>query len=338
MKNGIARFDYHLNKLQALLVSSSKQKNPALWLYQHDARTPLFMLEGLAKLYAGIHNEKKFKKLKEQFKLLEDAFGAIDYYDSFAKQFLGNKEIPAAITGYLQAQSREKIQSLNELLKEKGWLDEDNTRIKKTRKKLEEVEWLKEKDDIKGIHKFYITAINKILEFINEKGFHFSDLENEVHEFRRMIRWLSIYPQALRGCIQLSQSKKAAPKYLAKYLTEAIINSPYNVMPDAGDMEHFLLLDQNRYYALSWLIAELGHLKDAGLKTEVIKEAIIQTAPLAPGSKSKEKDALAQAYKLAGAGHITIQQVLSTAENLCKTFCKEKNLELLIDGIASVKK
>jgi len=332
MKNGQARFNYYLDKLQELLLKSSKQKNPALWLYQHDARTPLFMLEGLAKLYAGIHNEKKFKKLKEQFKLLEDSLGAIDYYDSFAKQFVGNKEIPAAITSYLQAQSREKIQSLNETLKEKGWLGEDNTRIEKTRKKLEEAEWLKEKDDIKGIHKFYIAAINKILEFINEKDFHFIDLENEVHEFRRMIRWLSIYPQALRGCIQLSKSKKTVPKYLAKYATEAITGSPFNVMPDAGDMKHFLLLDQNRYYALSWLIAELGRLKDAGLKIEVIKEAIMQTG------KTKEKDALAQAYKLVGPEHMNIQQVLTTAENLCKTFCKEKNLELLIDGIATVKK
>src|SRR6186713_3659761 len=98
MRNGIVRFEQHLNKLQELLIKSSKQKNPALWLYQNDARTPLFMLEGLAKLYAGIHNEKKFKKLKEQFKLLEDGFGAIDYYDSFAKEFAGNAAIPAAIT------------------------------------------------------------------------------------------------------------------------------------------------------------------------------------------------------------------------------------------------
>jgi hypothetical protein len=332
MKNGLARFDQHLNKLQELLVTASKQKNPALWLYKHDARTPLFMLEGLSKLYAGIHNEKKFKKCKEHFKLLEDGFGVIDYYDSFAKQFVGDKTIPAAITNYLQAQSREKIQSLNEALKENSWLDEDNTRIKKIRKKLEEADWQKEKDDIKGIHKFYITSITKILEFINEKDFHFTDLENEVHEFRRMIRWLSIYPQALQGCIQLSKPKKAVPKYLDKYLTEAIIKSKYNVMPDAGDMKHFLLLDQNRYYALSWMIAELGTLKDAGLKIVILKEAIMQT------SKSTEIDALAQAYKLTGAGQKNMQQILTAAENTCKNFCKEKNLESLIQGIATIKK
>ena len=46
----------------------------------------LFMLEGLAKLYAEIHNKKKFTKLKVHFKLVEDALGAIDYYDAFANE------------------------------------------------------------------------------------------------------------------------------------------------------------------------------------------------------------------------------------------------------------
>jgi len=330
MKNGELRFEYYLKQLEDLIAKSSKQKNPALWLYQNNARTPLFMLEGLAKLYAGIHNKKKFSKIKEHVKLLEDAIGQIDYYDAFAKAFSANKKIPAIITNYLQAQSREKIQSLNEILNENNWLGDDADRIKKIRKKLDEADWQDEKDDVKSIHKFYITAINKILEFINEKDFHFTDVENDVHEFRRMIRWLSIYPQALRGCVQLGRSKAATPKYLTKYLTKAITSSPYNTLPDAGELKHFLLFDQNRFYVLSWMIAELGNLKDNGLKVEVIKEALLQT------SKTNEKDALAQAYKLAGTGQKTLQQILDATEKLCKTFCKEKNLEALITGIAKV--
>jgi hypothetical protein len=332
MKNSQLRFEYHLNQLQELITKSSKQKNPALWLFQNNARTPLFMLEGLAKMYAGIHNKKKFSKIKEHLKLLEDAIGQIDYYDAFAKEFVANKKMPAVITNYLQAQSREKIQSLNEILHEKNWLGDDADRIEKIRKKLSEAGWQDEKDDIKSIQQFYITAINKILEFINEKNFQFTNVENDLHEFRRMIRWLSIYPQALRGCIQLSSPKTATPKYLAKYLTKAVKTSPYNVLPDAAEQKYFLLFDKKRFYALSWLIAELGNLKDSGLKVEIIKEALLQT------SKTKEKDALAQAYKLAGPGHKTIQQVLDAAEKTINTFCKEKNLESLIAGIAAVKK
>jgi hypothetical protein len=332
MKNGQIRFEYFLNKLEVLLVKSSKQKNPGLWLYQNNVRTPLFMLEGLAKLYAGIHNKKKFEKLKTHFKLLEDTLGQIDYYDAFAKELLANKKMPATITNYLQAQSREKIQSLNEILTEKEWLGDDNTRIKKIRKKLSKADWQDEKEDIKSIHQFYTTAINKILEFINEKNFHFNDVENDVHEFRRMLRWLSIYPQALCGAIQLGKQSTATPEFLSKYFTKAITTSPYNVMPKLADLKSFLILDQDRFYALSWLIAELGSLKDNGLKVEVIKEAILQTG------KSTEKDALTKAYKLAGAAQKTIPQILATAEKLCSTYCKEKNLESLITGMYLSKK
>jgi methylthioribose-1-phosphate isomerase len=102
-------------------------------------------------------------------------------------------------------------------------------------------------------------------------------------------------------------------------------------MPDAADQKHFLLFDQNRFYALSWMIAELGNLKDNGLKMEIIKEALLQT------TKTTEKEALAKAYKLAGAGQKTIQQILNEAEKLIKTYCKEKNLEVLIAGIAATK-
>lgn len=332
MKNGQARFEYFLAQLETLLAKASRQKNPGLWLYHHNARTPLFMLEGLAKLYSGIHNKKKFEKLKAHFKLLEDTIGQIDYYDAFAKEFAANKKIPAAVTSYLQAQSREKIQSLNEILTEKKWLGEGNKRITKIRRKLSKADWLDEKEDVQQIGEFYVTAINKILEFINEKDFHFTNVENDVHEFRRMLRWLSIYPQALRGCIQLGKSSVAAPKFLTKYLTKAITTSPYNVMPAAAAQGHFLVFDQQRFFALSWLIAELGNLKDNGLRVEVIKEALLQTM------KISEKDAVARAYKLTGAKQMTIPQILHAAGKLCTTFCKEKNLESLITGIAAAKK
>ena len=329
MKKGQARFDLFLAQLQTLLDKAAKQKNPALWLYQNNARTPLFMLEGLAKLYAGIHNKKKFTKLKAHFKLLEDAIGQIDYYDAFAKEFAGNKKIPATVVSYLQAQAREKIQSLNEILTEKDWIGSGKSRIEKIRKKLKKADWLDEQKDVEGVRDFYFSSINGILEFSNQKNFHFENVEKDVHELRRMLRWLSIYPQALKGCIQLSQAKKS-PAYLSKYLTKAITGSPYNVMPDAGDLRYFLLLDKTRFYALSWMISELGNLKDSGLRLEVIKEALIQSG------STDEKAALIKARSFLGNRQLTEQQVLDQAEAILKTFCKEQNLESLVIGTARV--
>ena len=330
MKKGPIRFNYFLDQLQVLLTSASKQKNPALWLYQNNARTPLFMLEGLAKLYAGIHNKKRFSKLKEHFKLLEDGLGAIDYYDAFAKEFAANKNIPATVTSYLQAQTREKIQSLNEVLKEKAWLSDDNKRMTKIRKKLDKAGWLKEKDEIEKIAEFYDNAITTITAFAGKSNFHFKNVETEVHELRRKLRWLSIYPQALRGCIQLSKGK-TQPKYLSKYLTKEIITSPYNIMPDAGDNQSFLLLEKNYFYALSWMIATLGKLKDNGLRVIVIKEALQQTAVISDGA------AIKKAYALTGTGQPHIRQLLDDADALCKTYFQEKNLQKLLLGTAAVK-
>ncbi|MBS1511584.1 MAG: hypothetical protein JST86_12130 [Bacteroidetes bacterium] len=330
MKNGLARFEFFLAQFQDLLHKAEKQKNPALWLYQNNARTPLFMLEALAKMYAGIHSRKKFEKLKMQFKLMEDVLGAIDYYDAFAKQFAANKKIQPAVVTYLQAQTREKIQSMNELLQESGWIGEGADRINKIQSKLAEVKWLKPKKEIQAINDFYGMAIYEIVEFVTKDKLHFENVEADVHELRRKLRWLSIYPQALRGCIQLTTSKKT-PQYLSKYLTKPIVTSPYNKMPDAGDCSNFLLLHQNYFYALSWMIAELGNLKDSGLGVIAIKEALMQSG------KITEKDAFAKAYQMLGAKQPKLPQILRSAEKICTTYFNEQNLEHLVAGIAATK-
>ena len=330
MKNGIARFDFFLTQLQTLLAKAVKQKNPGLWLYQNNARTPLFMLEGLAKMYSGIHNEKRFCKLKVHFKLLEDALGAIDYYDALAKLFITNKNIPAEVIDYLQAQSREKIQSLNELLVEDGWMGSKATRIKKIQKKLAEADWLKEEAEVKAMDKFYGTAIYEIAAFISNDKLHFTNVESDVHELRRKLRWLSIYPQAVHGCIQLSKAKKS-PQHLSKYLTKEITTSPYNKMPDSGNCKYFLLLHQDYFFALSWMIAELGKLKDSGLGIIAIKEALQQTG------KVTDDEAYKKAYQFLGDKQPKLAQILRNAEAICKTYFDESNLEHLVVGTAAAK-
>ncbi len=331
MTKGTARFDYYLNKVQLLFDKASKQKNPALWLYNNKARTPLFMLEGLAKMYTQIHNKKKFTKLKVQFKLLEDTLGAIDYYDNIAKDLCANKKIPSTVTSYLQAQTREKIQSLNEILVEKEWLSANNNRIKKIQKKLSEADWLKEEDEVKALNEFYGVAIYEITEFVYSDKCSFKNIEADVHELRRKLRWLSIYPHAIRGSIQLSKNKTPA-KYLAKYLTKEITTSAFNIMPDAGDAAYFLLLEQNYFYALSWMIAALGKIKDKGLYVIAVKEALQQTTELA------DVEAYKKTYQLLGTKQPKIEVLLKEAAGICKIYFGEQNLENLVIGIKSLKK
>ena len=74
MHKGLLRFEFFLNQLETIILKADKQKNPGLFLYKNNARTPLFMLEALSKMYAEIHNKKKFSKLKEHFKFQEVFF------------------------------------------------------------------------------------------------------------------------------------------------------------------------------------------------------------------------------------------------------------------------
>ena len=330
-KNGIKRFEFYLVKMEVLLLKSSEDKNPALWLYTNGARTHLFMLESLAKLYSYLHNRKRFEKIKLQFKFLEDTLGAIDYYDCFAKEFVSNATIPTEVTEYLNAQTREKIQRLNDLLIEHKWIGDRANRIEKIRKKLYDADWLEPKEELKAIFNFYKASISNIKEFVTAAEDNFTEIESQVHGLRRKMRWLSIYPQSLQGLIQINTSGAKRDTVL-KYLTPEIVNSPFNKMPEPGENNYFLLLEKNYFLALSWMIAELGKLKDNGLRILVTAEAFQQTEGLS------QPDALSKAFDIFGGDKEALQKILANANSIIKTYLEEKNLDKLIYGITTSKK
>ncbi len=326
MYKGAERFNFFLSELETLIAKADTQKNPALFLYRNNARTPLFMLQALSKLYEELHNKKKFSKLKEHFKLLEDGIGAIDYYDAIAKNLSANKKIPKSIIQYLQAQTREKIQHLNDVLMDKKWVDSNNERILKIRKKLAEANWMEEEKETAAIHLFYNKDIEEIIEFTHSTAYHFDNMEEDVHELRRKLRWLSIYPRALQGTIQLA-GNNTKQKNLAKYQTKEIMNSPFISMPDAGDCRHFLLLGKEQFYALSWIIDTLGKLKDSGLQVVAIREALLETANISGAAADKK------IYQMLGSKQVKLPAMLDKAEEICKVYFKEQNLEKLVLGI-----
>jgi len=91
-------------------------------------------------------------------------------------------------------------------------------------------------------------------------------------------------------------------------------------MPVKGTLKNTITLHANNFYALSWMIAELGKLKDNGLKIEALTEAILAT------TKSQEKQALAQAYKISDPGQLSMAEILSLAKKESELFFKEKML------------
>jgi len=330
MKTGPSRFEYYLAKLELLLQQASKDPSPAMYLFRNDARTPLFMLEALARIYRTIHNENKFKELKDDFKSLEDALGAIDYYTAYAAEFKAHPSVPVEVRQYIEVKVAEAIASMNVLLVARGWLEEDG-RVPSIRRKLAKADWKKPKSELQAIQRLYETSISKINKFIRKNEEGFTDIENQVHELRRELRWLSIYPQAMKGAIQTMDNGEDK-ETLLKYFTPAITNSPFNVMPDAGDNEWFLLLEKNYFYALSWMIAELGRIKDDGLQFFAAAEALQHLEGLS------QKKAFEKSFAVFGSDRQLYHNLLSEASSFANQFCDDKVLDNLLLGVTYIKK
>jgi hypothetical protein len=320
---GQQRFQYFLQQLQVIVSTAVKEENPALYFYQQNARTPLFMLEALSRIYRNIHNSKRFTKLQLRFKQLEDMLGAVDYYDGFYKEFTVSKAVPDNIINFIFKKRDENLDLLKNTLIADKWLGEDSKRLNKIQKKIESADWLTEKADGEEIKNYYVKSVSNINEHIKDNKINFDDVETDVHELRRELRWLSIYPQALRGLMQLSPTIDS-PDYLNKYLTDEIKNSSFNKMPDGSGLQYHIHLSQNYFYSLSWFIAELGKLKDTGLRILVVTEALMHI------NKINRKQAEIDALKMLGDGQLPLEVILVKAKKLSETFFSEKIIDHLL--------
>ncbi len=328
MTQGPGRFEYYLIQLDELLQQASKTDNPAMFLYKNDARTKAFMLEGLSKLYAGLHNEKRFDYAKEHFKTLEDALGDIDHYDAYATQFLADPEMLTTIRMFMEQKREEKLAALNTLLVKKRWINSDRSRTKKIRKKIKKADWLEPEKEATAIYNFYKKAIKDIKEFYEKTGNEFTDIELQVHELRRKLRWLSIYPQALQGKIQFVDNG-ITDEATTKYLTDNIVNSPYNVMPAVGNNQAIIEFEKKYFLALSYVIYELGKLKDDGLRVMATAEAVAATQFV------DHETALQRSYPLNKISSDGVKEIMAKAKELSAPFFEEDNLGKMVIGLKS---
>jgi hypothetical protein len=332
MKPGTKRFNFYLEQAGNLMDNARKEKNPAMWLFSNNARTPFFMLEALARLYGGLHNKKSFEKLKNRFKVIEDGLGQIDYHNSLIAAFESNSNITPEIIEFVKGEKEKSALLLNEVLVEEKWLSAKGSRIMKISGKLKNLDWMNPEKEAEEIGLFYKDEIGKVKKFVDGTKYIFDNVEEDVHELRRKLRWLSIYPQAMLGAFQFD-ADSPGPRHLDKYMTKAIIESPFNKLPQPGDNTSFIILNKKYFLALSWMIAKLGDLKDEGLLMSGLAHVIRQTTGF------NDKDAQTKAILMWKAKPERLQQILDEAEELTKRFFSEKNTDrLLVKVIKASKK
>ena len=223
----------------------------------------------------------------------------------------------------MQKKKNEDVIALNKLLAENKWLAKNQKRIKKIIKNLNKVSWLPEIADTFEVKKVYTKSLSAIIEKFKNNNILFNSIESDVHELRRELRWLSIYPHALRGLIQIKTSTQS-PEVLKKYLTPEIITSQYNIMPDGSKLQEHIILNADFLFALSWIIAELGKLKDNGLRVIIIKEALIRALNIA------QNQAEELAYSICGETQMRIPDLLARSKIITTTFFEENILENLV--------
>jgi hypothetical protein len=326
MKNGLSRFNFYLRQLQNLLDKAREQKDPAGWLFLNNGRSQFFMLEGLSRVYSAMHNRKKFSALKDKFKKMEDSLGEIDYYNSLHESLSLNKKIPEQYTRLVLHKLESSKENLRRSLLREGWISPGNRTMKKISGKLKKTEWMKPAKEVKALSAYYLKSIEKIKVFADNTGYHFDNVEEDVHELRRKLRWLSIYAQATQGIFQYKESSRV-PLHLKKYITPEISDSPFNKLPEPGSNTSFIVLDKNRFLALSWMIAKLGELKDEGLLVTGLAAIIRESAG------SGKNMAFTEACRLLAVKKERMPEILDEAEALTKVFMKEKILDNLFAGI-----
>jgi hypothetical protein len=273
---GPARFQKFLHPLKEILNNAATVNNPSPFLFASKARDIFFRLEGLCRLYRGLHNKKLFDRLNDDFKEIEDALGVIDYYDAFEKEFQKLQTLPPAfLTYFIEGRNRAQ-EELNKLLSKKKWISKRSGMINEIESEILKAEWLEPGEERIAIGEFLIKQIGNFTSQYEKGILHFKDIESGLHEFRRKLRWFSIYALVLNGLIQLKKSG-IEDAGLKKYLQPEIINSPFNILPEPlQDVQPFYIHDQ-LFYAMSWVINETGKLKDIGLREEAIHSALKDT-------------------------------------------------------------
>lgn len=299
LPQGLRRFGVQLGDFQKKLEASRSapvaeapagfQQHPHLArampghrLHKDGGRKPLFVLQGLARLERGVRKDPEvFDEFLADVKKLEDTLGDVDYWWAFLES--GEKRgLPREVLAWAANKHAQACGRLEGWLAAGDWVDhkyladerEPSLRVRAWSETLRDQEWPKRSRERKRFGRYLAERLRKV--HGDALALDMDDLEGGLHELRRKLRWFSIYPSALGGLVTLDESA-AAPKGWSRYLTEAILNSPFAKLPKPAEGEEAITLPAPLFYALSWIIDDLGKVKDAAQETELIEHGLRAT-------------------------------------------------------------
>ncbi len=261
-------------------------------LLKNDARTHLFMLQSLVRLYAPQAKTKAHDKRLTQVKELEDALGTCGYCDDMIAMATSARASPAVLQ--LLRGNATAARADAEVVLQAGWriADGSSRRLKKL------VEHFASLDTMSG-HigdedrdaSFVRNQLRGHLRDVDEADYDMDDLEEGIHELRRQLRWIPITLMALDGLVVLDAATDPIAE-LTALKRSASATSRFGVLPTSAREMHCIKWSQSLFLELSRTIDVLGAIKDRGQRIVGLAHALIDAEGDAPHDAVAHAEAL----------------------------------------------
>jgi hypothetical protein len=316
-------------QLKSLFDEMASKKEKANALYRSSARSVLFQLEALCRLYRNVHEKKFFDLWYKEFKALEDTLGALDFFDAQHRFFSQSKNLKPWSEKVFLKHYNEELSFLSDVLVGQGWTD--GFRINSFLIGLDALPWPSAKQERRLVAQAMAEEIDRTEQKYHSGELNPYEIEHGLHEFRRKVRWISIYAQALGGMVRLRNEKLIAAR-LKPYCTKDVLKSSYNALPKPPKGVEWLELDASCFYALSWLIQKLGEWKDEGLVLEGYQHLLQAGAREASEDKKKLPQLFASSLsELSARAEIAIDELVLHERILYKLSRDCKRMALVLE-------
>ncbi|MCB1172775.1 MAG: hypothetical protein KDK39_04380 [Leptospiraceae bacterium] len=317
----------HLIHFDHVLHSNRTARRPALALYRNDLRTVLFRLEALARIYRVLEADHKLpRRSLVFFKSLEDALGQIDYFDNW-QQMAIEHDWPAPMQIWFRERFEEALAEFEnrliqfKLLNKNGHLKPAGLQV--WHKQLQRLPYHGQQKTLVQIADFLGRQSARLHKQYASGRFNFHQIEDGLHEFRRRLRWLSIYVHSLNGMICLSSADETRSDFTS-FITPESLASPFNQIQCDERLVECLHFRRDLFFALGFLIGRLGQLKDKAQMRTALHEAILASNLALPVELEQT------CRSLPGVQAIDLNIISSEARQLCDEIILGKGLLLRI--------
>ena len=187
----------HAAKLHEVLASEPDPTKLADKVMNGDLRRYVFLLEGIAKLYANEY--KDAKGVYESAKLLEDTLGDLSATRSNLA-YARHVNAPPDVLAHMEKLEQTARADLEGLLRDQ-WMprkkDGEIPALRELVKSWGGARWEGYVDDKKYVRSELVRRLEKVA----DTKYDMHDLQGGLHELRRNLRWFPIYTESVNGLL-----------------------------------------------------------------------------------------------------------------------------------------